>query len=122
MLAPPHEEHAKTPRLSADVSDFAIEIAMCQLLRAKLTSATVRRDKAAAEMARFQSAIDEHKADKRPRIESDLEGRPPNWEKFKDYTKSTYQELESKELSDCSLDLLTAESKMTHFQAENRHF
>ena len=70
-----------------------------QWLRAKLRSAELRFEKAAADVARFKNAIAERQEEKRPRTSAPANDkeRPPNWEKYKDYTQSVYQKLESEE-------------------------
>ena len=66
-------------------------------LRAKLRAATGRRDRAAAEMARLEAMLAERQPEKRQRAERSGEERPPNWEKYKNYTHAKYQVLETKE-------------------------
>ena len=66
-----------------------------QWLRAKLTAATTRMQKAAREVERFKHEIDARQVEKRQRLDEPV--RPPNWKEYKDYSQSTYQKLESEE-------------------------
>ena len=67
-----------------------------QWLCAKLRAASIRRDRAVAEIARLEATIAERQPEKRPRTEPRTE-RPPNWEKFKEYDHAKFVELEGKE-------------------------
>ena len=66
-----------------------------QWLRAKLTAATTRMQKAAREVERFKHEIDARQVEKRQRLDEPV--RPPNWKEYKEYSQSTYQKLESEE-------------------------
>ena len=68
----------------------------------------------------MQAQIDEQQPEKRRRTgEAVAEERPPNWERFKDYSQSKYQELESKVQGDDVFFLFNStELRMVGFQME----